>query len=224
MPEREPRAIPLTRKPGPYENAPRLPLADPRGPAAAPVEIRSLVSGEEIELEVGPGPKAGFLVERAAAAPASALLGLEIRRKWAQVGDERLAKLGAASRARVFCEDARLALPRLQPAASVARVFLHFPDPWWKKRHEKRLVMGDTFLEEVARLLAPGGVLYIQTDVEERAVLYERAVAAHGAFVPAGDRVGTPQMAENPYHARSPREHRAIADGLPVHRLRWSRA
>jgi tRNA (guanine-N7-)-methyltransferase len=30
-------------------------------------------------------------------------------------------------------------------------------------------------------------------------------------------------MADNPYGARSPRERRAIADGLPVHRLRFVR-
>jgi tRNA (guanine-N7-)-methyltransferase len=189
------------------------------------VELRKLVSGAWLELEVGPGPKAGFLVERADAAPDAALVGLEIRRKWAFVGDARLAARGHAARARVFCEDARFALPRLAPDASVRRVFLHFPDPWWKKRHQKRLVMGDAFLDEVARLLERGreGELFVQTDVEERGALYEEAVSSHDAFVPAGDAPGSPRLAENPYGARSPREHRAIADGLPVHRFRWTR-
>ena len=101
--------------------------------------------------------------------------------------------------------------------------YLHFPDPWWKKRHTKRLVMGDVFLAEVARLLVPSGELFVQTDVEERAELYERVVSAHEAFAPAGDVAGTTRVAENPYGARSPREHRAIADGLPVHRMMWRR-
>jgi tRNA (guanine-N7-)-methyltransferase len=202
------------RRPSPYENAPRLPEGDR-------VDIRELVAARSIELEIGPGPKAGFLVERAVSAPDAGLVGLEIRRKWASVGDARLAKLGHAARARVFCEDARLALPRLGPDGSIARAFLHFPDPWWKKRHQKRLVMGDAFLDQVARLLAAAGELYIQTDVEERALLYEEQVSAHAAFVPAGDSASSPRMSENPYGARSPREHRAIADGLPVWRMRW---
>ena len=202
------------RKRGPYDDAPRLPDGET-------VDLRTVVAGTELELEIGPGPKAGFLVERALSAPQSGLVGLEIRRKWAAVGDARLAKLGHASRARVFCEDARSALPRIKPDGAVARVYLHFPDPWWKKRHTKRLVMGDVFLNEVARLLTPGGELYVQTDVEERAELYERAVTAHGAFDPAGDTAGSALVAENPYGARSPREHRAIADGLPVHRMLW---
>lgn len=194
-------------------------------PEGEHVDVRSLATGpfREIELEVGPGPKAGFLVERAVAAPDALLIGLEIRRKWASVGDARLAKNGHAARARVFCEDARLALPKLGPDASVARAFLHFPDPWWKKRHRKRLVMGDVFLDNVARLLVPGGDLYVQTDVEERAELYDLQVSNHPAFEPNGDVAGSPRVAENPFGARSPREHRAIADGLPVWRMLWRR-
>jgi tRNA (guanine-N7-)-methyltransferase len=204
------------RRLGPYADAPRLPEGDE-------VDLRLLGKGEWIELEIGPGPKAGFLLERAAAAPEALLVGLEIRRKWATVGDGRLAKAGFGSRAHVFCEDARLALPRLRPGGGVRRVFLHFPDPWWKKRHQKRLVMGDVFLTEVARLLEPGGELLIQTDVEERAELYAGVVATSDAFVPAGDVEGSPVIADNPFGARSPREHRAIADGLPVHRMLWRR-
>lgn len=179
------------------------------------------MKGTTVELEIGPGPKAGFLVERAVSAPDAGLVGLEIRRKWAAVGDGRLAKLGHAARARVFCEDARLALPRLGPDGAVARAYLHFPDPWWKKRHEKRLVMGDVFLDQIARLVAPGGELFVQTDVEERAALYADAVARHPAFTPAAP--DGPAIAENPFGARSPREHRAIADGLPVYRFLWRR-
>jgi tRNA (guanine-N7-)-methyltransferase len=208
------------RRASPYDDVARLPDAR----TAERVDPRTLLgAGRWLELEIGPGPKAGFLVERAAAAPEAALLGLEIRRKWAFVGDARLAKLGHAARARVFCEDARFALPRLEAAASVRRVFLHFPDPWWKKRHEKRLVMGDAFLEQVARLLEPGGELFVQTDVEERAELYAGVVASEPRLEPAGDAPGSPALAENPYGARSPREHRAIADELPVYRMRWRR-
>jgi tRNA (guanine-N7-)-methyltransferase len=177
----------------------------------------------EIELEIGPGSKAGFLVERACASPEAGLIGLEIRPKWAVVGDGLLAKVGHTSRARVFCEDARSAMPRLRPDGCVARIYLHFPDPWWKKRHAKRLVMGELFLVEVARLLVPGGELFVQTDIEERANHYARIVTAHEAFEPAGDVNGSPELIDNPYGARTPREHRAIADGLPIHRLRWRR-
>jgi len=175
-----------------------------------------------VEIEIGPG-RGGFLFERCVSAPDVRLLGLEIRRKWAHIVDERLRKAKLGDRARVLSEDARSGLSRLGPAASVRAFFLHFPDPWWKKRHEKRLVMGDGLLDQIARLLMPGGELFVQTDVEERAALYAQQIDAHRAFEPWGDAPGNAALAENPYGARSPREHRAIADGLPVHRLRYRR-
>jgi tRNA (guanine-N7-)-methyltransferase len=199
----------------PYDDAPCLPQGER-------VDVRALVAGDWVELEIGPG-RGWFLVERAAAEPKAALVGIEVRRKWASIVDGRLAKRGLAPRARVFAEDARYALPRLSPDASVRRVFLHFPDPWWKKRHHKRLVMRDDFLAQVARLLEPGGELFVQTDVEERAVAYAELVALDPRFAPDGDEPGSPRVADHAYVARSPRERRAMADGLPVHRMRWRR-
>ena len=64
----------------------------------------------------------------------------------------------------------------------------------------------------------------MQTDVEERAALYRAQVDGFTGFEPWGDASGDPALAENPYGARSPREHRAIADGLPVYRMRWRKA
>jgi tRNA (guanine-N7-)-methyltransferase len=201
--------------PRPYADAPRLPEGDR-------IEVGSIVQGEWIELELGPG-RGGFLMERAALEPQAALIGLEIRRKWAAVVDGRLAERGLGARARVFAEDARFALPRLAPDASVRRVFVHFPDPWWKKRHAKRLLVQGGFLDQLARLLQPDGELFMQTDVEDRAAGYEELAARDDRFVADGDAEGSPRLAENPYVARSPRERRAIADGLPIHRLRWRR-
>lgn len=199
----------------PYARAPRVPEGEHT--------IDQLLPGTgPFEIEIGSG-RGGFLFERSDARPDIRIVGLEIRLKWATLVDERLAKQGKHTRARALNADAREALARLGPDASVSVVYLHFPDPWWKKRHEKRLVMGPGLLDSVARLLVPGGELYVQTDVEERAAQYEAQITAHSAFDPAGDVEGSPRMAENPYGARSPREHHAIADGLPVHRLRYRR-
>lgn len=200
----------------PYARAPRFPDGDE-------VDLRALLPGEgPLEIEIGPG-RGGFLFERCEARPDVRVLGLEIRLKWSALVDERLQKRGLGARARVLNADAREALPRAVPDASVSTFFLHFPDPWWKKRHEKRLVLGDRLLEAALRLLKDGGEIYVQTDVEDRAALYEELLSAHPLLLPAGDAEGSCRMAENPYGARSPREHRAIEDGLPIHRLRFRR-
>lgn len=200
----------------PYAHAARVPDGEA-------VPVSALVPGDgPLEIEIGPG-RGGFLFERAEARPEARLLGLEIRMKWAAIVDERLNKRGLGGRARVLNTDAREALARVVPEGSVAVFYLHFPDPWWKKRHEKRLVMGDSLLGSIARLLVSGGELFVQTDVEERALQYAEQIATSADLEPFGDEPGSPRLAENPYQARSPREHRAIADGLPVHRLRYRR-
>jgi tRNA (guanine-N7-)-methyltransferase len=216
----KPRKVP---KPTPYDHPPRLhgnhrlhEVCD------IPVDVRTLVSGDTLELEVGPG-RGGFVFERIETAKDIGFMGLEVRRKWATIVDARIAKLGLSARARVFAEDAKLAMPRMQPDGVFSVIYLHFPDPWWKKKHTKRLVMGDEFMTHVVRLLKTGGALFVQTDVEERAALYCDHIKNVPGLVPDGDN-GTPWLAENPYGARSPREHRAVADGLPVHRMRFRKA
>lgn len=209
----------------PYADAPYL-----AGRYDEPVALESLFSlhasaegaalGFPIEIEIG-GGRGNFAFERVAFDPEVRLLGLEIRKKWATIVDRKLRATGVAGRARCFAEDARVALPRLTPSGRVRAVFLHFPDPWWKKRHEKRLVLGEGVQAEIERLLMPHGELFVQTDVEHRYEQYRAFLDGREALEPHGDEAGSPALAENPYGARSPREKRAIADGLPIHRMRY---
>jgi tRNA (guanine-N7-)-methyltransferase len=210
---------------------PRLRYAGaPRLPEGHRLDVRSLLDQgcEIIELEVGPG-RGGFLIERLAARPDVGLVGLEVKRKWVTLVNERLQRLGFGTRGRVFADDVRLALPRLGPDGALAAAYFHFPDPWWKKRHKKRLVIATPLLDEVARLLRPSGELFIQTDVEERAELYETQILGHASFEAFGDSAdgvdarASARLAENPYGARSHRERRAIDDAIPIYRLRFRR-
>jgi len=206
-------AAPSSDRVRPYADAPRVPEGDR-------IEPRNLVGAGSgpVELELGPG-RGGFAFERLASDPELCLLGLEIRRKWATIVDRRLVASEFNGRARVFAEDARVVLPRFLEG-SIARVFVHFPDPWWKKRHQKRLLVGPPLLAELVRVLSPGGELFIQTDVAERAAGYEALCSACPGLTPAP---AGPRLEENPFGARSPRERRALADGLPVYRLLYRR-
>ena len=201
------------------KNHPYAPIA-PRLPEGEQLDPGSLVSanGGPVELEIGPG-RGGFLFERLAADATVRMIGLEIRLKWATLVDQRLRERGFGERGRVFAEDARYAITRFIDR-SVDVVYLHFPDPWWKKRHTKRIVIGDPLVNQIARVLRPGGRVFIQTDVEERAELYEGLFRGRPEFAYSGQ---SPRLSENPYGARSPREHRAILDGLPIYRLGYER-
>lgn len=64
---------------------------------------------------------------------------------------------------RLHVGDARDLLAAL-PDASLARVFVLFPDPWPKARHRKRRLVSPAFAAEAARVLAPGATLRFATD------------------------------------------------------------
>src|SRR5579872_5390892 len=91
-----------------------------------------LVAGREVEIEIGCA-EAQFLFERAARDPGRNYIGLEIREELVAWVNRR-ARATAAPVHAVFCQ-AQLHLSTLFPAASVARVYLNFPDPWFKRRH-----------------------------------------------------------------------------------------
>ncbi|VAW56804.1 tRNA (guanine(46)-N(7))-methyltransferase [hydrothermal vent metagenome] len=52
---------------------------------------------------------------------------------------------------------------------SIDRLQLFFPDPWHKKKHNKRRIIQDTFIAEVARILTPDGTFHLATDWEHYA-------------------------------------------------------
>jgi tRNA (guanine-N7-)-methyltransferase len=202
----------------PYAEAPRL----PPGIGLGAREILGVgAQHRALELEIGPG-RGGFIVERLAAAPDVCIVGLEIRLKWASLLDERVRGLGLGERARVFAEDIRVALPRFS-AGSVSKIFIHFPDPWWKKRHAKRRLAQSDVMDHLVRVLAPSGELFVQTDVWDTAQAYREVIESRPELEAHGAEPDSPLLSENPYGARSPRERRVMADGMPVVRLRYRR-
>jgi tRNA (guanine-N7-)-methyltransferase len=173
-----------------------------------------LESSGPIELDIGFG-RGLSLFERAEVAPKSRIIGIEVKAKLAYQVDQRLRRHGLSNVA-VLQGDAREILKRADPSGSVRRVAVHFPDPWWKKRHDKRRVLAEALWTELGRLMQPRAELFIQTDVEHRAAQYVEALRQHPQFdlaSPSG------YVDENPFHARSNREKRAMADGLPIWRI-----
>jgi len=52
---------------------------------------------------------------------------------------------------------------------SIDRLQLFFPDPWHKKKHNKRRIVQDKFIEQVARILKADGTFHLATDWEHYA-------------------------------------------------------
>ena len=64
---------------------------------------------------------------------------------------------------RIFANDARLIIAALQPS-SIDRVFILFPDPWPKRRHEKRRFVSRETLDTLAAIMTDGAELRLATD------------------------------------------------------------
>lgn len=69
---------------------------------------------------------------------------------------------------RIHMGDARELLRRL-PAASVARAFVLFPDPWPKRKHVKRRLLNAALLRQLSDVMRSGAELRVATDIGDYA-------------------------------------------------------
>ncbi len=171
-----------------------------------------------LELEIGSG-HGGVALAFAARHPERALVALEQRRAFAAAVAARAARRGLSNLV-VVNGDARLLAPRLFRSGSLAAIHVHFPDPWWKRRHQRRRLLDGGMSGLLFRLLEPGGVLDFRTDVERYALEAREWLEPLGFVNQAGPgRFAGPAPGEIP----STREKRYLATGQRVWRLRMIR-
>jgi len=176
-------------------------------------------AARDLELEIGSG-HGGYALAFGARHPDRVLVAVEQRKKFAADLDER-ARRRKLSNLVVLTGDARLLAPRLFRQGSLSAVHVHFPDPWWKRRHERRRLVDDGMSTLVLRLLRPGGLLDFRTDVERYALDAVQRLEEAG-FVNTD---GPGRFAErDPDEIPSTREKRYLASGQPVWRLRMTRS
>jgi tRNA (guanine-N7-)-methyltransferase len=168
-----------------------------------------------VHVEIGSN-RGRFLKALAASLPDRTVLGIEIRKKFAELLQTEVDEEGLGN-ALVLGADAQLALPMLFPDHSLECVYLLFPDPWWKKRHAKRRLFAPPFLDLIADKLQVGGHLVVKTDVEPYAAFIE-------TVIPTTKRLDlvTPTDARWPSHAdkwpQTTRERKVGTAGDPVWR------
>ena len=71
---------------------------------------------------------------------------------------------------RVYNDDAIEVLESCIPDKSLSKVQLFFPDPWHKKRHNKRRIVQAKFVSLLLKKLKPSGKLHFATDWEDYAL------------------------------------------------------
>lgn len=148
-----------------------------------------------IKLEIGPG-RGEFLIQCAQEEPDVNFVGIEIRYKRVQRINLRLVKLGLKN-VKLIAGDARDLLEDRFAQNSIDTVFMHFPDPWPKVRHEKRRLLSEACFNKIHRVLLPGGKFYFTTDVPLYGEQMQDIAAKHNGYRLVYSRVGD---CASPYH------------------------
>ena len=113
-------------------------------------------------LEIGFG-MGGATAEIAAARPQDDFIGIEVHTPGVGALLQRIEERGLLN-LRLIQHDAVEVLRDMIAPGSLAGVHVYFPDPWHKKKHNKRRLIQAPFVEALSARLAPGGYLHCATD------------------------------------------------------------
>lgn len=151
-----------------------------------------------------PGPRVleiGFgmgqsLVEMAAAAPQSNFVGIEVHRPGVGKLLHTMAGRGVDN-IRVYCHDAVEVLRDCIPPATLDTIQVFFPDPWHKKKHNKRRLIQPALVTQLVTRLKIGATLHLATDWEDYAQQMMAVLSAQESLV---NDYGEGQFAPRPGH------------------------
>ena len=147
----------------------------PRGELSTSIAEGAVVDwadefGREAPLIVEIGSGAGdSLVPMAAGRPEANVVAFEVFEPAVASTLGRIARAGLTN-VRLVLADGAQGMDRLFADGSVSELWTFFADPWHKKRHHKRRLVGRDFAELVTAKLAPGGLWRLATDWEDYAL------------------------------------------------------
>jgi tRNA (guanine-N7-)-methyltransferase len=122
---------------------------------------------------------------------------------------------------RLFHHDAAEVLQHEIADAELDEIRIYFPDPWHKKRHNKRRLIQPGFAALLTRKLRPGGLLHLATDwVDYAEQMWDVLDAAPGLRNRAGPRGHLPRP---PWRLETHFERRGMKLGHAVHDLLYDR-
>ena len=117
---------------------------------------------------------------------------------------------------RVYCHDAVEILRDCIPASSLDVIQIFFPDPWHKKRHNKRRLIQPPFVSQLTTKLKEGGILHLATDWEDYAMqMMDVLGGAEGLSNTCGEGQFAPRPEHRPFtkfEARGERLGHAVWD------------
>lgn len=162
-------------------------------------------------LEIGSG-KGRFLISSAMERPGRNYIGVEKSLHYHRVIRERVARRGLTN-VRLINHDAYLVMRDMLPDESIAEVHIYFPDPWPRKREQKRRIIRPEVLAEIRRILVPGGSGIYVTDHQS---YYEAAAPVIASWFRSEARKPGPEDAP-----RTNYEAKYRAEGREIYEVRF---
>lgn len=181
------------------------------------VERVEVPAGAVLEVELG-SAEAHFLMDRARADERVFAVGVEIRREVVARANKACEAAGL-TRVRSIFANMSVDMPYLFAPGSVQRFFVNFPDPWWKSRQHKRRVVGAGLIDDIVKALAPGGEVFVQTDIFAIALEAMAALESEPSGRLRNAAGAWSFQRENPYGACSRRERQCQDEGTAIWRL-----
>jgi tRNA (guanine-N7-)-methyltransferase len=144
-----------------------------------PGTVQDMFPGNRpLEIEIGAG-KGKFLMHRAMAEPGIDFVGIDYIWKYLKIGWQRVQRRGLEN-ILLFKAEAHEFVTHLVPDESVSVFHIYFPDPWHKRRHNKRRLLTPDFFQLLYRRLQPGGLLEIATDNLDYVAAFKAALIDAG--------------------------------------------
>ena len=169
-------------------------------------------AAREVWLEVGFGG-GEHMAAQAGRAPDTLILGAEPFLNGVASALRHVDEAGLEN-VRIHDGDVRELMARM-PDACLDRVFVLFPDPWPKARHNKRRLIQAETLAELARLLKPGGRLRFATDWADYADWTLERVLASGLYAWPAERADDWRVPPAD-HITTRYEEKRLGDCAPV--------
>jgi tRNA (guanine-N7-)-methyltransferase len=139
---------------------------NPRETGLSLLDMKTLFGNEHpVILEIGSG-KGRFLISTALERPDLNLIGIEKSLHYHRVIRDRVLKRDLAN-IRLINYDAFPVLQKMIPDASISEIHIYFPDPWPRKKEQKRRIIRPEVLAEMRRVLVDGGWGIYVTDHRE---------------------------------------------------------
>lgn len=168
-------------------------------------------------VEFGPG-KGRFLLAHAEALPGYNIVGIEVRKPLVERLAEKIRGRNLDN-AFVYWGNVAPGLPHFFPPGVVETCYALFPDPWAKRRHEKRRLFAGDFLDRLAPALRPGAEFRIATDQAFLAEWILHRFETHPAWENVAGRGRLASERAAPF--RSAWEDHCLRTGRPVFWMRF---